>query len=53
MWAAENVPNETTIWAKKIFKQNVESANWVILAAYDKDGERGVKKETLICKQNL
>lgn len=38
---------------EETFKQNVESANWVILTACDKDGERWVKKETLIFKKNL
>lgn len=40
MWIARNVLNGLMVWAEEIFERNVESASWIILAAYDKDRER-------------
>lgn len=35
-WKLEMVSNKVVNLAKDISRQNVESANWLILAAYDK-----------------
>ena len=31
------------VWAEEIFKQNVESVNWIILAAQDKEKKDALK----------
>lgn len=40
MWTTENIPSDSMVLDEEIFMLHIESASWIILAAYDKDRER-------------